>query len=90
MKFYISRCSDGVFNEETPPIDGVKGETLPYVQEFYDGTSAQRTRIVWPIEVPNLEVLMLLLKNEGNLVIKQKDDVYPFGPIIIIYDDYLE
>lgn len=89
MKFYISRTSDGNFNEKTPPLPGLEGETLNYIQKIYGGTEEPRTRTIWPIEIESLESLMNFVKKEGDIVISMNDGVYSFGPRIIIYDDYL-
>lgn len=89
MKFYISRTSDGNFNEETPPIPGIVGESLKYIQEFYGGKE-EMTRTVWPIEIQDIAALMALVKEEGPVVIQMGDSVFNFGPRIIIYDDYME
>ena len=90
MKFYISRTSDGNFNEETPPIDVAKGEKVSYIAKFYDGTSREVNRTAWPIEIKDLDALMDLVRKEGKIVIDIQDCIYKFGPRIIIYDDYLE
>lgn len=86
MKFIIYKTST-YFNAvgSKKPCENCKLETVIY---HYDGGRSQVEEKQYTIDVANIENLVALTKNLGDIIIR--NDAYYDYPVLEIYDDYRE
>ena len=86
MKFIIYKTStyfNAVGSEK--PCKNCKLETVIY---HYDNGRSQVKKKQYTIDVANIEELVALTKNLGDIIIRNND--YYDYPVLEIYDDYIE